>query len=488
LSASLLAFLTLAPLPRAAHAEVPTDGWIVWQSIRQDSRFEVYRARADGSEVTRLTTTGAGAPLWSPDGRWVAYRDEVGGVYLMHPDGSAQHAFSNTARPVFWLHDNAGLVINDGTQYLLLDPESEQTTPMFATSDFPQFAGTTFLPNAMTHDNRYLLLGSHLYDNGYTGANGSFKSGFSAVMVDLFHKDKTYFIGNGCWPFSPPEGDLVFHICNDCPQHPDIYRMHVADLATRSSYLPEESHLDADWGHEYNPRVSNDNKWLVYMTSTGCHEGVACDYEIFLHRLGAGPTERTRVTTSPTFDGYPDMHVGPLWKPETTPQLVLRPDRLTFFASATALPAAQTIKIKNGGGGALGAVKAAIEPAVPWLSLASDAASITLQVKGDGLTVGQNQAVVSVSAGGVPGAISIPIVVNADDSFPRPEAGAVETDASGDAAAAVADAGAGDAATTTSSGCSCAVTTANRGGAGALVSLALAVGLGLRTRARRRRG
>ena len=76
----------------------------------------------------------------------------------------------------------------------------------------------------------------------------------------------------GCWPFSPPQGDLVFHICNDCPQHPDIYRLSLADLATRSSYLPEESHPDLDWGHEYNPRVSNDNNWISYMGSTGCHD------------------------------------------------------------------------------------------------------------------------------------------------------------------------------------------------------------------------
>ena len=24
------------------------------------------------------------------------------------------------------------------------------------------------------------------------------------------------------------------------------------------------------------------------MTSTGCHDGYGCDYEIFLHRVGAG--------------------------------------------------------------------------------------------------------------------------------------------------------------------------------------------------------
>jgi MYXO-CTERM domain-containing protein len=482
---SILVSLSLVP---TARAEVPADGWVVWQSIRQDGRFEIYRAKADGTDVTRMTTTGAGKPMWSPDGRWLSYLDPAGAVYLMRPDGSGQHNVAPPSLYGFWLHDNSGLVVNDGAQYFLMDPETEQKTPLFNQADFPQFGGTTFQPNAMTHDNRYLLLGSHLYDFGYTGANGSFKGGFSAVAVDLLHKDKTYYIGNGCWPFSPPQGDLVFHICNDCPQHPDIYRLSMADIATRSSYLPEKAAPDTDWGHEYNPRVSTDNKWVVYMTSTGCHDGVSCDYDIFLHRLGADALERSRVTNEPTFDGYPDMYVGPLWKAPAGPELFTRPSRITGFASATALPPAQMVKIKNGGGGSLGPLKVAIEPLVPWLALSAGPTALTLEIKREGLMAGRNQTTVTISSEGVPGMTTVPIVINADESFPAgPDAGAPADAAAGDVApgdaATAPDAGvaADGPAATGDGGCDCAVGAQRRPGAGWLL-----LGLLLMVRRRRR--
>jgi MYXO-CTERM domain-containing protein len=489
-----LSAIALSLLTGPARAQAPADGWVVWQSTRQEGRFEIYRAHADGSEVTRMTTTGAGKAMWSPDGRWIAYQDPDNAVYLMRPDGSGPHNVSPPGTYFFWLHDNSGLVVVDGDQYSVLDPESATKTPLFKYSDFPQFATTTFQPNAMTHDNRYLLLGSHLYDNGFSGANGSFKSGFSAVMVDLLHKDRTYFIGNGCWPFSAPQGDLVFHICNDCPTHPDIYKLHTADLATRSSYQPEEAHPDPDWGHEYNPRVSSDNQWIAYMGSTGCHDGLSCDYEIFVHRLGAAPTERTRVTTDPGFDGYPDIHIGPLWKPDPAPQLFTRPNRVTFFASASALPAPRTVRVKNGGGGALGALTVSIQPIVPWLSLSGgDGSDFALEVKGAALTAGRNEATVVVTSAGVPGKVEIPVAVVADETFPpAPDAGtpadAAPTEAGGTTPTGMAsDGGSSDgtssdaASASSGGGCSCSVT-AGHHGSGALLLLLFVAALRQRRR------
>ena len=121
-------------------------------------------------------------------------------------------------------------------------------------------------------------------------------------------------VGVGCWPFTPPEGDLVYHIRGDRRDAawPDVYRMNLADLDSRSSYEPELAHPDADWGHEYHPRISNDNKWLIYMTSNGCHWDYSCNNEIFLHRAGQrAHAIGIRVTNHASFDGFPDMYVGP---------------------------------------------------------------------------------------------------------------------------------------------------------------------------------
>jgi TolB protein len=62
---------------------------------------------SDGSGVTRLTTTAGfdGEPAWSPDGEWIAYQSEAGGVqgiYLMRADGSEPRLLIENAVSPAW--------------------------------------------------------------------------------------------------------------------------------------------------------------------------------------------------------------------------------------------------------------------------------------------------------------------------------------------------------------------------------------------------
>ncbi len=320
----LLLFTLLLLAAPPAQAEIPQQGWVIWQSTRQDGRLEIYLGNVDGSTPTRLTHEGGMYPLWSPDGRWISFSDEVGSVArLMRRDGSEKKEIFS-GKPHFWLHDNSGLVCEADDNFYLVDPDTGDSRLLFQRSHFPQFTGHSFLvwpgSTAITHDNRYLVTGTDLYRYGYTGENGSFTAGFAAAIVDLQQPDRTFFFGSGCGPVTPPSGSLVYHVCGECPTSPDIYRMDLADLHTRSSYAPEKADEDPNWGHEYTPRISKDGQWVVYQASNGCHASFTCDYEIFIHRLGASVTERTRVTQEPTFDGHPDLYVGELWVPGSEPK------------------------------------------------------------------------------------------------------------------------------------------------------------------------
>ena len=496
--ASVGLVLGLVGLAGSAEATAPADGWVVWQSTREDGRGEVYRARADGSQVVRLTTTGGGRSLWSPDGRWVAYGDGMA-AHIVRPDGSGREPLS-TGFPVAWLHDNGGLLVAEGADFFVYDPETKQKQLMFNHGDFPAFTGTTFQPNSVTQDNRYMLLGSHLYQNGYTGTNGSFTSGFSAVMVDLLAQDKVYFIGNGCWPFTPPQGNQVFHICGEggegCRSYPDIMRLDLTDLDSRNSYQPEVSHPDPDWGHEYNPRVSTDGQWIVYMTSTGCHEGHDCDYEIFMHRVGVGEGDadaRHRVTLNPAFDGYPDMYVGPLWQPAAEPRLLLTPNRHTMYAIAGALAGGlsgvRPVKVKNGGGGTMGPVQTVVASGQGWLRVTATGDGFEVGLRdGAALTRGRHQGAVTVTVAGL-APVSFPVTRVADDSVPPPPDLPPETPDGGAGDGPAADRGAGDGPIATQppdDGCGCDV--GGRGGppAGSIATLAM-LALALAHAASRRR-
>jgi Tol biopolymer transport system component len=59
----------------------------------RDANWEVYVMNADGSGLERLTRDPAhdGLPVWSPDGKQIAFVSNKGGawaIWAMSPDGS----------------------------------------------------------------------------------------------------------------------------------------------------------------------------------------------------------------------------------------------------------------------------------------------------------------------------------------------------------------------------------------------------------------
>lgn len=77
----------------------PDGQWIAFTSNR-DGNYEVYKMMADGSQVTRLTYNEAydRIPDWSPDGQWIAFASNRDGnyeVYKMRADGSQVTRLTN---------------------------------------------------------------------------------------------------------------------------------------------------------------------------------------------------------------------------------------------------------------------------------------------------------------------------------------------------------------------------------------------------------
>jgi Tol biopolymer transport system component len=65
-----------------------------------ETRHDIYVVNADGSGLRRLTQRGR-MPLWSPDGRTIAFRSSRDGnpeLYLMNADGSGQRRLTNTPK------------------------------------------------------------------------------------------------------------------------------------------------------------------------------------------------------------------------------------------------------------------------------------------------------------------------------------------------------------------------------------------------------
>jgi hypothetical protein len=327
--ASLCVLHFVVLLPCSLRAEVPADGWVVWHSNRADAQHDIYLMRADGSEVRRLTQEGGTYPMWSPDGHWIAYRHTADNtVRVIRWDLSESKQVCD-GFPVFWLQDGSGVVCgepNDGFEdgkslantYTLVNPDTGESRVLFHRDDFAQVQGGHFIPGGMTRDGRWITAWAFgLFGEGYQADNGFFQSEHASVVLDMNDKSKLYFLGPGCLTATSPFGTKVYHVSRQGPTAPDIFSLDLNDLATRQSYAIELGNPDDDWGHEYFPNISNDNRWLVYGGSNNCHPWFDCDYEIFIHKLGAPPTERTRLTEDPANDGFPTIFVGELWKPGT---------------------------------------------------------------------------------------------------------------------------------------------------------------------------
>jgi Tol biopolymer transport system component len=318
--------LALVLLAAPGRAEVPADGWVVFASNREDGRHEIYRMKADGSEVTRLTFLGGKVPAFSTDGAWVLYHlPAEGSIHVMRPDGSGDRKVCDGSTvsdgvPAFWLRNKNQLVCaapqGEDVEYYLADPLTDELVLLFRKYDFTHLQTTRFEPGGITPDGRWLVGWAFgLYNGGYTGDNGTFDAPHSTVVLDIQDQERIYYFGPGCLSSIAPEGGLVYHITRDSPTVPDIARMHIDDLMTRSSYQIELALSDAEWGHMYMPAVSNDSLWLAYAASQGCHDWYTCDYDIFLHQLGAGTTERTRLTQHSANDNFPSIFIGELPEP-----------------------------------------------------------------------------------------------------------------------------------------------------------------------------
>ncbi len=74
--------------------------------------FDIYVMNADGSNVTRLTTVGAGRFAWSPDGSRIAFASSCppGGIHVINADGSGLTSVSDVpASDVDWSADGRRL-------------------------------------------------------------------------------------------------------------------------------------------------------------------------------------------------------------------------------------------------------------------------------------------------------------------------------------------------------------------------------------------
>lgn len=97
----------------------------LWQAA--ETADGLWLARVDGA--SGLLSASGQSPAWSPDGNWLAYRDDSGLWFVNVAVSAAPQKWSGTPyEPLAWSPDNQQILLRDGSAALLFDVATQATT------------------------------------------------------------------------------------------------------------------------------------------------------------------------------------------------------------------------------------------------------------------------------------------------------------------------------------------------------------------------
>ena len=115
--------------------------------------------------------------------------------------------------------------------------------------------------------------------------------------VDIVHRE-------GCQITWSPSGKYVFYVAHGGKQI-NLFKRYFPDSGKAAPWLD----LPGDFSHEYFPRLTQDEKYLVFGASKGGHEHDMADYEIFLWEVNSDPAQAQRLTFNKANDSWPDIWI-----------------------------------------------------------------------------------------------------------------------------------------------------------------------------------
>ena len=283
-------------------AELPK-GFIVWSSNRFGNH-DILKMILPDRKITRLTEhpNTEYFPRISPDGHfvvfarsqkpWVSQRNQVlWDIYLIELASGKEKLLAKNANSPTWSIDGkkvyfqrnamrlAEVNIKTGEERILFT-SGQGNVKKTSVLNTPAF---NKIPNKMAVTLR----------------------GGQRMMAIIDLDGKINKISDGCQLTWNKDGSFLYFVDHGGKMKNAFY---IYDPETEKS--TKWLDLPGEFSHEYFPKLSNDEKYLVFAASKGGHEHDSADYEIFLWQVGAPAESAVRLTFHTGNDNWPDVFLN----------------------------------------------------------------------------------------------------------------------------------------------------------------------------------
>ena len=285
-----------------AQAEHLPNGFVVWSSNRFGNH-DILRMDLPDRKITQLTTHPHTEyyPRISPNGRyvvfarshipWVSQRKQAPwDVILLDLQSGEEKLLAKNANMPTWSADGKKVFfIRNLIEFTQIDIKSGKEKLLYKSGTGDISHKTILQTPHLSPDKEKMsvTLRGRQHRIGIADLKGKFKE-----------------IADGCQLTWSRDGSFLYFVDYGGKQKNAIY-IYEPDKDKTTMWLD----LPGEYSHEYFPKLSQQEDYLIFASSTGDHEHDSADYEIFLWQVGTPAENASRLTFHTGNDNWPDIHI-----------------------------------------------------------------------------------------------------------------------------------------------------------------------------------
>lgn len=286
----------------AMAADKLPQGFLVWSSNRFGNH-DILKMDLPQRKITRLTTHPHTEyfPRISPDGRfivfarsqkpWVSQRNQqLWDVILLDLETGKERLLAKNGNTPTWSADGRKVYFQKNVVHFAeVDVKTGEQRVLFSSGRGQVKKGAVLFAPAYNAEKNKMAVTLHIgdYTTTIVNSNGNVNK-----------------IARGCQVTWNRRGDALYFVGHGGKMSNAFYLYH-PDTGKSTMWLD----LPGEYSHEYFPKLSNDEKYLIFAASKGGHEHDSADYEIFLWQVGASAESAARMTFHTGNDNWPDVYL-----------------------------------------------------------------------------------------------------------------------------------------------------------------------------------